>query len=247
MGATATEPAVKVASLPFVLHVLIVVLAAIVAWLWLVGGLGTAFVVVVPAVVGTLAAVLVAAYAWQVGHGRSAVNDVRRLRASLARRAGRPAVAAATYAQARDASGIGRVALEAAHDREAADALTDAARAYFALSATVSTAHRHGVVPEALLVRARDAADAAAAQLWRSCDRLSVIGSSRSGRIDEALEAYERAVVAVRDAFDAARDGIIQVAMGGVLEAQLSEITVRLARLDRAARAMDEALAEALR
>lgn len=235
----------EVAPLPAVFHLLLVVLAALVVWMWFTGTLGMALVASAIAVPAAAGAVLAAAYAWQVVRGRSPAKDMRRVRASVARRSGHPSEAAARYAEARDASGIRRVALDATDDDDAADALADAAEAYFALAATVATGRRHGVVPEALLERAGDAAEAAAAQLWRSCDRLAVIGRSQSPRIEEALDAYERAVGGVRAAFESARDGLVLVAVGGVLEAQLAEIADRLGRLDRAARAIDEALADA--
>ncbi len=230
--------------MPAVFHILIIVAAAIVVWLWFNGTLGSALVWIGLAVAVVLLLVVVGAYLRRVWAGESPANDLRRARAVLARRGGRPGEAAATYAVARDARGIRRVALDAAHDVEAAEALADAAQAYFALSVTISTARRHGVVPSGLLDRAGDSADAAAAQLWRSCDRLAVVGSSQSARIERAMRAYQRAVTAVRAEFDSARDGIVQVAVGTVLEAQLAEITSRLSRLDRAARAVDEAMAE---
>jgi tetratricopeptide (TPR) repeat protein len=230
---------------PGVFHILIILAAAVGAWLWLNGTLGVALVWLAIGLAALLGLGLAAVYIRRLRAGATPANDLLRARASAARRGGRPGEAAATYAHARDAAGIRRVALDAAHDAQAAGALSDAAEAYFALSATITTARRHGVVPSSLLDRAGESADAAATQLWRSCDRLAVVGVSQSARIEEALRAYERAVTAVRDELESARDGIVQVAVGSVLEAQLAEIASRLARLDHAARAIDESMADA--
>jgi hypothetical protein len=245
MEPTAHGASEEVSSLPAVFHVLIVVVAALIVWLWFTGTLGmaVAWIVIALAVLGAI--VLGRFYYLRIRAGGTPANDLLRMRAGAARRGGRPGEAAATYADARDAAGIRRVALDAAHDADAADALSGAAQAYFALNATINTARRHGVVPSSLLDRAGDSADAAASGLWRSCDRLAVVGSSKSPRIAEALLAYERAVASVCTELESARDGIVQVAVGSVLEAQLADITSRLARLDRAARAIDQAMAEA--
>lgn len=233
-------------SLPAVLHILILVLAVALVWLGLSGQVGAALLLAAVGILGPLAIVLGFLYARRLGEGRTPTNDLLRWRAGLARRGGRLSSAAATYADARDADGIRRVALDAAHDVEAAEALCEAAEAYFALRGTITTARRHGVVPSLLLDRADESADAAAAQLWRSCDRLAVVGSSQSARIDAVLRSYDRAVRAVRAELESARDGIVQVAIGRVLETQLADVTGRLARLDRAARSIDQAMADAL-
>ena len=231
--------------MPAVFHVLIVVLAVVAAWLWINGQFGIALAGVAAVLVALVAAVLVRWYAGRVRAGRTPANDLRRARAAIARRGGRPAEAAARYADARDAAGIRRVALDATADPGAADALSAAAVAYFGLATTIATARRHGVVPPSLLDRAGESADAAAAQLWRSCDRLAVVGGGTSPGISAAMRAYERAVTGVRVELDGARDGIVQVSVGSVLEAQLAEITARLARLDRASREVDRAMTDA--
>lgn len=230
--------------MPAALHLLILVLAVAVVWLWLTGQLGVALVWFAIAFAALAAVTLAVLYARRLRAGTTPARDLLRARASLAFRRGHPGEAVATYADARDAAGIRRVVLEAANDAEAADALARAAEAYFALTATIATAGRHGVVPSLLLARAGDSADAAAAHLWRSCDRLAVVGSSQSERIDVLLRSYERAVRAVGAEFESARDGIVQVAVGAVLEAQLADITRRLARLDGASRAIDESMAD---
>lgn len=227
------------------LHLLILVLAFLVVWLWFTGSLGPALIWLAASLAAALGLALGAVYIQRLRAGARPTNDLLRAKASLARRGGRPGEAAAAYADAKDALGIRRVALDATRDSDAADALSAAAAAYFALSATITTARRHGVVPSSLLDRAAESADAAANELWRSCDRLAVVGGSQSERIEEALRAYERDVAAVQAEFESARDGIVQVAVGTVLEAQLAEITSRLARLDRAARAIDQSMADA--
>jgi hypothetical protein len=231
--------------LPALLHVLIVVLAIVAAWLWVNGEFGVALAGVA---VGLAVLIVVAAareYAVRVTAGRTPASDLWRVRAAISRRGGHPAEAAAEYARARDATGIRRVALDATGDAGAADALSQAAAAYFGLTTTITTARRHGVVPSSLLDRAGESADAAAAQLWRSCDRLAVVGGGTSPRIEAAMRAYEGAVNGLRTELDGARDGIVQVAVGSVLEAPLAEITARLARLDHASREVDRAMADA--
>ncbi len=227
------------------LHALIVLFAIAAVWLWINGEFGVALAGVAAGLAALIAVALAGEYASRVRAGRTPAADLWRVRAAIARRGGHPAEAAAQYAQARDAVGIRRLALDATGDARAADALSQAAEAYFGLTATITTARRHGVVPSSLLDRAGEGADAAAAQLWRSCDRLAVVGGSTSPQIVVAMGAYAGAVDAVRDELDGARDGIVQLAVGSVLEAQLAEITARLARLDRASREVDRAMADA--